>query len=446
MIAVNEQVEHYLAAFHQLESAVAAGEPQWLAQLRRKSIEQFVNLGFPTTRNEDWKYTNVSAIANGSWKLAEPVADPTVADRLIVLALANLGCSRLVFVNGSYAPELSEIGNLPKGVRAGTLRHAFARDVTELERHYARYAATENAAFVALNTAFARDGALIEVSRGVAVEKPIYVLHVTVTNGQPAMTHPRTLVLAAPESEATVVEGFLALGEAAYVTNSVSEIAADENARVDYIKVQQENAKAYHIGTVQSHLARASRVHTMTVGLGSRLEREDMNTVLEGEGAEAQVNGLYVATGDQLVDNHTCIDHAKPHCDSRELYKGILDGKSTGIFNGKIKVRLDAQKTDSKQSNKNLLLSEDAVINTKPQLEIFADDVKCTHGATVGQIDADSVFYLRSRGIAREEARRILTYAFAADVTSRIRYEPLRLRLRDALFARFSGGQHAEEM
>lgn len=446
MIAVNEQVEQYLAAFHELEPDLSTQGPRWLAQLRRRAIEQFANLGFPTTRNEDWKYTSVSAIANGSWELAEPVADNTIADRLVALALANLGCSRLVFVNGHYASDLSEIGNLPKGVKAGNLREAFAHGSAELERHYARYAATENQAFVALNTALAQDGAMIEIARGAAIEKPIYVLHVTVTNGQPVITHPRTVVIAAPESEATVVEGFLALGEGTYVTNSVSEIAADENARVDYIKVQQENSKAYHVGTVQAHLARSSRVHTLTVALGSRLEREDVNAVLNGEGAEAQVNGLYMATGDQHVDNHTCIDHAKPHCDSRELYKGILDGKSTGVFNGKIIVRLDAQKTDSKQSNKNLLLSDDAVINTKPQLEIFADDVKCTHGATVGQIDADSVFYLRSRGIALEDARRILTYAFAADVTGRIQYEPLRLRLRDALFARFSGGQHAEEV
>jgi len=235
-----------------------------------------------------------------------------------------------------------------------------------------------------------------------------------------------------------VLEEYLGLGEGAYFTNAVTELVLKENAVFDYVKLQQESATAFHIATVRIHQARNSSLKTCSLALGSLLGREELGAVLDGEGAEALLNGLYMTTGRQLIDNHTTLDHAKPHCASREFYKGVLDGKSTAVFNGKIIVREDAQKTDSKQSDKNLLLSEDATINTKPQLEIFADDVKCTHGATIGQIDADAIFYLRSRGIGLEEARSLLVVAFAQEIIDRIKFDPLRERLTTHLLARLS--------
>ena len=308
-----------------------------------------------------------------------------------------------------------------------------------------RHADYKTHAFVALNTAFVADGAFIEIPKGLVLEKPIHLLYVSDAAGQPVVSHPRNLIVAGRESQVGVIESYVALSEAAYFTNAVTEVVAGEGAVVDYCKAQQESDLAFHYARVQVRQERSSSVSIHSFALGAALLREEVQTVLDGEGAEAALNGLFVIAGRQHVDNHTVIDHAKPHCSSRELYKGILEGKSTGVFNGKIIVRKDAQKTDSKQSNKNLLLSEDAVINTKPQLEIFADNVKCTHGATIGQINPEAVFYLRSRGIAWEEARNLLTYAFANELMERLKYGPLRQRLSGGLFARLAKARPAEE-
>jgi Fe-S cluster assembly protein SufD len=366
------------------------------------------------------------------------------------------------------------VGSLPAGVRATNLATAFADEPRLLEQHLARYADYQDHAFVALNTAFMEDGGFVHVPKGVILEKPIYLLFISTREDRPSVSHSRNLILIERESQATIIEGYIGLdgvaesrnsklesrnsklenrpasglanfefpvssfGHQVYFTNAVTEIVVGEGAVVHHAKLQQESERAFHIATVQIEQERSSNVTNHSVALGGALVREDTNVVLDGEGAENLLNGLYVVAGSQHVDNHTVIDHAKPHCNSREVYKGVLDGASQGVFNGKIIVRKDAQKTDAKQSNKNLLLSEDAVINTKPQLEIYADDVKCTHGATVGQIDPDAIFYLRSRGIGLEEARSLLTYAFANDVLGRINYQPLRDKLKDALFARLA--------
>jgi Fe-S cluster assembly protein SufD len=433
MTAVKDYQETYLTEFRSREKEFAAG-PAWLAEIRRAAIHRFAELGFPTARNEDWKYTNVAPIANLSFQPGSGEHAAPTAESLAWSCFFELECPRLVFVNGHYNPGLSFLAGLPKEVTATRLSKALAAGTPALEQHLARYAAFENQAFAALNTALQQDGGFIEIPKGTVVEKPVYLLFVSTAGSQPAAAFPRTLILAGRESQATFIEGHIGLGEGVYFTSAVTEIVAGENAVIEYSKIHQESPAASHVGTVQVQQERSSSVTTHNFFFGGGLVREDLNVVLGGEGASAQLNGLYLTAGRQHIDHHTAMDHARPHCSSRELYKGILDGESSGVFNGRVIVRQDAQKTDSKQSNQNLLLSEDAVINTKPQLEIFADDVKCTHGATIGQVDQEAIFYLRSRGIGKEEARKLLTFAFASEVIERVRYAPLRDRLRDALF------------
>ena len=471
MIATKEKEGIYFSSFIELEDRLAASAPAWLHEIRRTAIESFAENGFPTTRQEEWRNTNLAPIAAVPFQLATP---PEGAGELLSslrgkgqgvvaeeLSLADLGCPRLVFINGHFSKQLSTLEGLPEGVKAGSLAEALASDGKTLERHLARYATDyKEHAFIALNTAFLADGAYLEIPKGVVLEKPIYLLYVSEASGIPTVSYPRNLILAGRESQATIVEAYMGTEAAApiesadagslpsagvYLTNAVSEVAMGESAVIEYHRIQQESERGFHFGRLQFHQERASSLATHSVALGGALVREEVKTVLGGEGAEATLNGLYVVTGRQHIDNQTTLDHAQPHCSSREVYKGVLDGASSAVFNGKIIVRKDAQKTDSKQSNKNLLLSEKAVIDTKPALEIYADDVKCTHGATIGQIDPEAVFYLRTRGIGRQEARELLTYAFANDMLERIKYEPLRERLREGLFARLARGQRAEE-
>jgi Fe-S cluster assembly protein SufD len=433
MTAIADYQETYLSEFRSRENEIAAG-PAWLAAVRRAAIERFAELGFPTTRNERWKYTNVAPIASVEFRpAAKGQAGPTDGSQACP-CFFELECPRLAFVNGYYNPGLSFLAGLPKEMTVTRLSKALAAGTPALEEHLARYAAYQDQPFTALNTAFIEDGAYIEIPKGRVLEKPIYLLFLSVTDGRPTASYPRNLILVGRESQAIFIEGHFSCGEGPCFSSAVTEIVAGESAVVEYAKLHQESAAASHVGTVQVEQRRSSSVSTHSFVFGGGLIREDLSIVLGGEGADAQLNGLYLTTGKQHVDNHTTLDHAKPHCSSRELYKGVLDGQSSGVFNGRVIVRKDAQKTDSKQSNKNLLLSEEAVINTKPELEIFADDVKCTHGATIGQVDQEAVFYLRSRGIGHNEARKILTFAFANEVIGRVKYAPLGDRLRDALF------------
>ncbi len=465
MIAAKEKEGIYLASFMELEERLAGSAPFWLHEIRRAAMEGFSEKGFPATRQEEWRNTNVAPIAAVPFQPArEAPAGPaeSLAARIRQLPLADLGCPRLVFINGRFSKQLSTLEALPKGVKAGSLAEALAGDGKTLERHLSCYATDyKEHAFVALNTAFLEDGAFLEIPKGAVVEKPIYLLYLSVPSGLPTVSYPRNLIIAGRECQATIVEGYVGLEaaplfssartgslapEGVYFTNAVSEIALGEGAVIEYHRIQKESESAFHFGRLQFHQERSSNLTTHSVATGGALVREEVNAVLDGEGAEATLEGLYLVTGRQHIDNQTTLDHAQPHCSSREVYKGILDGESSAVFNGKIIVRKDAQKTDSKQSNKNLLLSEKAIIDTKPALEIYADDVKCTHGATIGQIDPEAIFYLRSRGIGRQEARDLLTYAFANDVLGRIKYEPLREQLREGIFVRLARGQRAEEV
>lgn len=438
MIDVKETQDIYFSNFAQLEKKSGGSAPSWLRQIRKGAIERFAELGFPATQKEEWRFTNVAPIAKTRFRPARYGLSRSITEKIQRSPFADLDCSRLVFVNGRYCPELSSLRGLPRGVRACSLAAVLADGAGTLEQHLARYASLKDHAFVALNTAFIEDGAYVEIPKGLVLEKPIFLLFVSFAGGSPTVSHPRNLILIGGESQVTLIEGSVGLEEEVYFTNAVSEVVVGENAVVEYCKLQGESEQAFHMGTLQVEQDRNSNVSTYSISLGSALNRQDVNAVLDGEGAECRLQGLYAVTRRQHIDNYTTIDHAKPHASSRELYKGILDGKSSGVFHGRIIVRKDAQKTDAKQSNKNLLLSDDATINTKPQLEIYADDVKCTHGATIGQIDQEAIFYMRSRGIAREEARSMLTYAFANEIITRLKFEPLRVRLTEALFRRLT--------
>jgi Fe-S cluster assembly protein SufD len=403
-------------------------------------------MGFPTLEDEDWKYTSVAPIAKSEFRLANGSRLPGLSvDQLQRITFGEMECSYLVFLNGTFLPEVSRLRPLPEGVRVGSLAQALQAEPGRVQPYLARHASYDRQSFVALNTAFLRDGAFVHVSRRKVVEEPIHLIFVTDGNGSATVSHPRNLILADEGSQVAVVESYVSLKESSYLTNAVTEVIASDGAVVEHCKLQRESERAYHVATVQAHLSRSARFASHSISLGGGLVRNDVNMVLDGEGIECVLNGLYLAQGSQHIDNHTFIDHAKPHCASREFYKGVLSGRSHGVFNGKILVRKDAQKTDAKQTNKNLLLSEEALVDTKPQLEIYADDVRCTHGATIGQLDEDALFYLRSRGLGHEDARSLLIHAFASDLIGRIPVKPVRTGLECLLMTRLPVGiEHRE--
>jgi Fe-S cluster assembly protein SufD len=394
--------------------------------LRRAAIQRFGVLGFPTTKNEDWKFTNLAPFLKTPYELAPRVAAESVRERLAAAPFTDLGCPRLVFLNGRYAAELS---SPPRGVRAGSLRENFERGAAGLDVDF------EQNAMAALNTAMFEDGAYVEIADGSILDAPIQLLFVA-TSGA---AYPRNLILAGRDSQASLIESYVGLGAQPTFTNTVTKLVAGDGAVVSHIKLQTETMGALHWGLLRIEQGASSSVTAHNIALGAALARNEIVAVLAGEGADCKLNGLYFATGHQHIDNHTTLDHARAHSTSHELYKGILDGASHGVFHGRIIVRPEAQKTDAIQRNKNLLLSRDAVINTKPQLEIYADDVRCTHGATVGQVDQDAVFYLRSRGIGLEEARSLLTYAFTSDIIEGIPVEAIRSPLAAAIAKRLAG-------
>jgi Fe-S cluster assembly protein SufD len=413
--------------------------PRWLQDLRDRAAGRFVALGFPTIRDEEWRFTNVAPIAATEFKPAgSDAALATEAD--LAGYLYSDAAVRLVIVNGHLASGLSRTAGLPPGVRVGSLGAALTDHPEVVQRYLGQLAEFGNRAFTALNTALATDGAYVYIPDGVVLERPIHLLFVTTaspTSG-PVMSNARALIVAGERSQARIVETYVGPRGASYFTNAVTEVVAGESSVVDHYKVQQESFDAFHVASMHVHAARNANFSSHSFSLGGRLVRNDVSALLDGEGAECTLNGLYVADGERLVDNHTAIDHAKAHCPSHEIYKGILGGRARSVFNGKIIVRQDAQKTDAKQTNRALLLSDEAMINTKPQLEIFADDVKCTHGAAIGQLDEDAIFYLRARGLTYFEARDMLIHAFAGDILDRVKIEPLRVALEAELYAQLA--------
>jgi Fe-S cluster assembly protein SufD len=431
---VMTEKDSYLTALEEFEQTEAAEVPAWLRRLRKTAAMRFDKLGFPGPRNEDWRFTSVAPLLQVPFRLAPPAAGGVEAATLAPHTFAD--SVQLVFVNGRFAPGLSSLAHLPEGVAVTSLARALRERPAALEPHLARHARHDEQPFIALNTAFLWDGAFLSVGQEVILERPVHLVFVSTSAAEPVMSFPRALVVAEAGSRLTLVQSFLGQEKDVYFSNSVTEVVVGDGAVVDHYKLVRESLTGFHVGALQVALGQRSKFTSHFITLGGGWVRNEARAIFAGENAECTLNGLYLASGKQHIDNHTVIDHAKPRCASHELYKGILDGQAHGVFNGKIYVRPDAQKTDAKQTNQTLLLSDDAIIDTKPQLEIFADDVKCTHGATVGQLDADSIFYLRSRGIDRETARALLTYAFANDIVQRIAIEPVRARLEEGLLAR----------
>jgi Fe-S cluster assembly protein SufD len=407
------------------------GGPRWLDDLRARDAAKFAALGIPTVRDEEWRFTNVSPIGAIDFKPAGQISG--TAERLNGFAFTDAPV-RLVVVNGRFDTTLSRLKGLPAGVYVGSLGDALKDYADIVQRYFGQLADVNARSFTALNTAFVQDGAFIHVHDGVTVETPIHIIFVTGSDDGHVMAHPRTLVVAGAGSQVTVIESYVGGAGETYFSNAVSEIFVGENAGVDHYKVQEESLDAFHVGALHAHTSRSSRFSSHSFTLGGRIARNDASAILDGEGGDCTLSGLYLADRERLVDNHTTIDHAKPHCGSHEVYKGILGGTARAVFNGKIIVRQDAQKTDAKQTNRALLLTDGASINTKPQLEIFADDVKCTHGAAIGQLDDEAIFYLRARGMTYAEARDMLIHAFAGQVLEGVAVEPLRAALEAALF------------
>jgi len=422
----------FIAEAEQL-SAARSTEPAWLAAARLKALTSFNRLGFPTTRDEEWRFTSVAPIADGSFTLARDGAALTRADVDSYRWLTESAIT-LVFTDGVYRRDLSNLDGVPPGVQIGSLAAALTEPA--VERHLTTVADAKRQAFTALNTAFLADGVFVHIPDGVILRTPIHALFVTSSDAEPTMVHPRVLIVLGANSQASIIESYESRHRTRSFTNVVTEVVAGENASLHHYKIQRESTAGFHIGSIAAHAARNSALVFHSISLGGALVRNDVVVTLDGEGAICTLNGVYLSDGSRLVDNHTTIDHAKPHCDSREIYRGVLADKSRAVFNGKIVVQPDAQKTDAKQTSKALLLSPDAQINTKPQLEIFADDVKCTHGAAVGQMDDEAIFYLRARGLDEGEARHMLIRAFAGEVLNQIPIESLRARLDHELMQR----------
>jgi len=422
---VNNGTELVVGKF--AEFAAAAAAPPWLAPLRKAGLTSFADQGFPTLQDEDWRFTNVAPLARLNFQPARPAVvngaeSKTIADSVF----AGLSGHRLVFVNGFFCPQLSRLQAVAAGVRMESLAAALAQDSGLLKQHLGQYANLSGNSFAALNQAFFSDGAFIFVPPGAVVTEPVQLLYISSARQTGEAILPRNLVIAGANSKLTVVESYLAASDAAYFTNAVTEILAGENSQVEHVKLQDEAPGAFHLATIAGEFGRASKVTVHSFALGARLSRNNIRAKLAGEGLECVLNGLYLTRDEQLADHHMIVEHAQPHCASHEHFNGILDDKSRGVFHGRIYVHPIAQKTDAKQTNKNLLLSDHAGVNTKPQLEIYADDVKCTHGATIGQLNAESIFYLRSRGMSQDTARRMLIHAFAGEIIERIHCEPAR--------------------
>ena len=440
-------VESRLAPFERFEAEDATRQPSWLFPARKAGLARFAELGFPTVKDEDWRFTNLAPLTQLPFHptLNRPESEPLQGD-LTHLPLHRVAGPRYVFVNGHYSESLSQPATPVEGADIRPLSAALRDNVPLLEKHLNRYTSAEDDAVAALNTAYFTDGIYIHVKRGHKVTEPVQVLFLSTLDQAGTAIHPRNLIVAEANSEVTLVESYYHLSDGAYLTNSASEFVVDENAKVEHIKVQDESLNAYHLSTLHADLGRSCRFHSHSLALGAKLSRNNLRTRLGGEGISCVLNGLYLTKGEQLADHHMIVNHASPRCESHEYFNGILDDRSRGVFHGRILVQQIAQKTDAKQTNKNLLLSDDATVNTKPQLEIYADDVKCTHGATIGQMNEEAIFYLRARGIGESFARRMLMHSFAGEIIDRIECEPIREELDQIVWDRLESNPHIAEL
>ena len=428
MQSIDQNIKWYQSKFEAFEQSLNGAKSTSIHAIRRNAMHRLMELGFPTTRQEEWRFTNVSPIIKNTFHpiLRYELNGVTKGD---IRPYLVEGAVQMVFLDGQYSMELSDIRLLPAGAVAGSLKEMVKEQAESIQSYIHQMKMGEENAFTMLNTAFLWDGAFLSVRQGVILENPVQLLFIQTDREQMYASQPRNLIVAGIDSQFKIIETYIGLGNNTYLTNSVTEFILGDHSVVEHEKCQAENINAYHIGSTYVQMNAASKYTSNAISLGGAIVRNNIIARLDAEGSECTLNGLSLGRGTQVIDNHTVIDHSKPHCSSHELYKSILDDGSRGVFNGKVFVRKDAQKTDAKQTNKTLLLSDEATMNTKPQLEIFADDVKCTHGATIGQLDDEQLFYLRSRGIDLDAARDILTSAFARDVIDRITIEPLRRQI-----------------
>ncbi len=411
-----ESVTEYLEKYKTIQKEFPA--------LQEKAMEHFYRLGFPTSKNEEWKYTNIAPIASRNFSFSVPETKNSKEEILQQFPFVKNSIV-VVIENGRWNKDASEIKALPAGVEIKSLRDS--KNDSVVQKHFNLYADVQADAFAALNTAFANDGLFIHIHPKARIEKNIYIVHISSSTEQAIISHNRLLVIAEKNSSAKISTIYISKDNSSETfVNVINEIFADENAAVEFDLLQNENKKSFQICGTHVYQSANSRFNINTVALGNSILKNKLHIKLDGSNAENYMHGLYLADDSQLTDNHTAVYHAKPNCNSNQLYKGIIGGKANGVFNGKIVVEKDAQKTLAYQSNKNILLSNDAVINAKPQLEIFADDVKCSHGATTGQMDEDAVFYLRSRGIGEENAKALLNVAFANDILNNISIDSFR--------------------
>ena len=422
--------EPYLREFGARSRSATADGPEWLEPVRKAAIDRFAVTGFPTARDEEWRFTPIAPIAQGTWRQAAGSGRTVTRDQLDPFIFGHPEWTTLVFVNGAYSETLSSAGALPEGVQAGSLADAVRADGRLLEKHLARHASIESSPFTALSTAFMRDGGFVHVPANLDLTRPVHLVFVSSAEAGGSVSYPRNLIIVESGARASVIESYVTLDEStSYWTNAVTEVVAGTNSWIEHTRIQRESERAYHVGLTHVEQKRDSHYRSFSMAMGGALARHNLTAHLDGENVETLMYGLYLTRRDQVVDNHTAIHHNQPNCRSWEVYKGVLDGRSRAVFNGKVFVKPEAQKTDAKQTNRNLLLSDSAKVDTKPQLEIFADDVKCTHGATVGRLDDTALFYARSRGVPAHQAQLLLTYAFAAEVTSEVVLEPVRSEL-----------------
>jgi Fe-S cluster assembly protein SufD len=428
----------------QLEAAAIRGEPSWLTSARQAALACFSETGLPTVKDEDWRFTNLAPLAGISFDpISRPMRGHLSNETLARLPFSGLGGSRLVFVNGHFSPELSSIAEEEEDVKIMGLADAVAGEPALIERHLFRLAQKNATPFASLNAALFQDGAFIHIPEGRKASGPMHLFYISIPDVSAEAVYPRSLIIAEAGASLTITESYLSVGDARYLTSGVTELIVGDNATVEYMKFQDESFHSFHMGTLAVSAGRDSHVRLHSMAFGGKLSRTNIHTTLAGEGVECVLNGLYLVGDEQLADHYMIVDHAVPRGTSHEYFNGILAAKSRGVFHGRIIVRPGAQKTDAKQTNKNLLLSDDATVDTKPQLEIYADDVKCTHGATVGQLSDEAIFYLRSRGIPLEKARQMLIYAFAGEIIDRILCEPLRRELNERVWNRLKENQPA---
>jgi Fe-S cluster assembly protein SufD len=432
--------EAFLQEFGARAGTDTAEGPEWLEPVRRAAIERFARTGFPPARDEEWRFTPIAPIVQGSWRPAGAGTVELSQAQLSPFVFGHADWTTLVFVNGVFSDALSSVGSLPPGVRVASLGEALRSNGGQLHPHLTRHAPIEVSPFTALNTAFFGEGGLVHVAANVDLPAPVHLLFVTTVEAGGAVAHPRNLIVVDRGARASIIESYVTLAPGqGYWTNPVTEVAVGAGAWVEHTRIQRESESAYHVGLTHVDQQRDSHYRSFSLAMGGALARHNLHVRLNDENIETLMYGLYLTRGDQVADNHTAIYHDQPNCRSWEVYKGILDERSRAVFNGKVFVKPEAQKTDAKQTNRNLLLSDAARVHTKPQLEIFADDVKCTHGATVGRLDEVARFYARSRGIPAAAADRLLTYAFAAEVVDEVALAPVREELDRLLLDRLGG-------